>query len=84
MATHTLHLAAPRGFCAGVGGAVDKVALGHQVNGRPVVEAAFVLPVMMLMMLAMIHLGLVILGNSVGTNAARDGARVGAFADGQA
>jgi hypothetical protein len=41
------------------------------------VEAAFVLPIMLILMLAMMHIGLVILGNSTGSNAARDGARVG-------
>ena len=36
MATHTLHLAAPRGFCAGVDRAIDIVDLALQVYGRPV------------------------------------------------
>jgi 4-hydroxy-3-methylbut-2-en-1-yl diphosphate reductase len=36
MATHTLHLAAPRGFCAGVDRAIDIVDLALQVYGRPI------------------------------------------------
>src|SRR5687767_4901805 len=36
MATHTLHLAAPRGFCAGVDRAIDIVDLALQVYGAPV------------------------------------------------
>jgi 4-hydroxy-3-methylbut-2-en-1-yl diphosphate reductase len=36
MSTHTLHLAAPRGFCAGVDRAIDIVDLALQVYGAPV------------------------------------------------
>lgn len=46
-------------------------------RGATIVEFAFVGPVLFLLMLVMIDLGLVVLGNSVGSNAARDGARVG-------
>ncbi len=36
MTTHTLHLAAPRGFCAGVDRAIDIVDLALQVYGPPI------------------------------------------------
>jgi len=36
MDTHTLYLAAPRGFCAGVDRAIDVVELALQVYGKPI------------------------------------------------
>lgn len=46
-------------------------------RGATLVEFAFVFPIMGLLMLGMADIGLVVVGNSVGSAAARDGARVG-------
>ncbi len=46
-------------------------------GGATTIEFAIVGPLLFLLILTMIDLGLVIIGNSVGSSAARDGARVG-------
>lgn len=46
-------------------------------RGATLVEFAFVFPVLMLLFAGLIDLGFMVLGSSVGSNAAREGARVG-------
>lgn len=46
-------------------------------RGATFIEFAFVAPALLLLMIAMCDIGLVVIGNSVGSNAAREGARRG-------
>jgi Flp pilus assembly protein TadG len=51
--------------------------VAEKERGAVVVEFAFVGPVLFLMVIGMLDFSLIILGNTVGTNAVREGARVG-------